>query len=583
MTLEIVMLWLPSLLISLVSLGTFIFLSFRNRRQIDQLNELARDYAQQRVGPFLEREAQVTRQRMKLGGADHPTAAIDKLRVTWLEAELTALVELGKRKSNYDLLLHGVQPIVLMLNRAEKADADANANANKEPAAHATAGATDRAAAQLHKTRDAISAQNETIAIYRQKIADLDAQGEAAPQFGVALDDVEHNSAELLATIARLEGELAMLQQKLDAAERQSGGAEFLVVSAPTGAGASGVRQAGAAQALLSETEEAYRQSVDEMNRMRDINSRQRHLILQLEKELSLLRTDSTQHDISSEVLNKLRLQLRDYENCTVILEKEADTLRDKIDRLKKIIAHENQRPAAAPASAPPAPSRPQAVAEQDDLAMAEHLTGIADPHTLVAAIVEWLHGNQLPAAVYAKLAGEQIWSSSEGGVDQHSKQILQSIVPDARNPRLDVDEGLLFAFPVLRVLINRNAGVAADPAALQRLERLARIADRWLAQQETLKKGVEVERNGIRDQLAGLLAQYNYVAKENYRVGDKFRSELNDFFDATGFSKIQREVIETMLADFDAQQEIIGKASKLIYTRLKTLVDDLGRVETAQ
>jgi hypothetical protein len=580
---EIILVWLPSLLISIISLLIFIYLSFRNRQKIDDLKQQAHDLAQQRIEHFLQRETQATRQRIKLAGtsADTQSHAIDKLRLIWLEGELTALTDQGKRRSNYDLLLHAVQPIARQLNR---------------PAPTSNTPLKQAAVAQLQKVRGALSSQTDSIAQYRQNIAATNrdsAQAQTAAGFDSALDNVEQNSADLLGTIARLERELAALQQKLSATEQQaqtaltrkaeSSSSDILVISTPTQQG----DKLGATRELLVATDQAYKQSVVEIGRMREINSQQRQLILQLEKELQLMRKDSAQYDLSSKMLDKLKLQLRDYETCTVILEDEADSLRDKLETLNKAITHdqENQAGATQEFTAPmlAAPTAMPPKNRSDILPLIAEIIGLQAPQQIAAKLTEWLRDKKLSAVVFMRGEAEQIWASSEGGVDTHSKQLLQSLVPVPEQPRFDVDEGILFAYPICSALIYQSSALHDDESQLiLHLQLLLQIVDRWLAALQA--KQIESTAIGTEDlhgQLNGLLAQYKYISTEHGRVGEKFQMELSHFFTSAELSDIQQRVVTTMMEDYSSQLDIIGKASKLIYTRLKSITQDLAWPDT--
>jgi hypothetical protein len=586
MTIDIALLWLPSLLISIISLSIFIYLSYRNRQKIDALTQQSHDYSLQQVEHFLQREAQATRQRIKLAipTPDTPTQSIDKLRLIWLEAELTALVDQGKRRSNHQLLLHAVQPIVRLISR---------------PAAPATNNNAIKQAAvvQLEKARRVLASQNETIVQYRQNITTMKRDEKPIQKtigFDTALGTVEQNGADLASTITRLESELAALQQKLNAAEQYTQpvltsaaavapSADILVVSTPTPQG----DKLSVARALLNATDQAYRQSVTEIGRMREINSQQRELILQLEKELMLVRKDTEQYDASLQMLDKLKLQLRDYETCTVILEEEADSLRGKIDELHKAIAHDQEThtesareiPAQAIAAPPVVPIK----SRFESLSLLAEIMALETAQAIAAKLTEWLQQQKQSAVVFIREESEQIWASSEGGVDTHSKQLLQSIVAVPDQPRFDVGEGLLFAYPVCRVLIYQNSALNDNDGGLaQHLQLIIKIVDRWLALLQTKQLANNDSRNDdLYNQLNGLLAQYKYISTEHGRLGEKFHAELNHFFSSTEITLIQQRVVTTMLEDHAAQLDIIGKASKLIYTRLKTIAEDMESSNT--
>lgn len=577
---SVTLLWLPSLLISIVSLLVFLYLSFRSRRRIDRLEQRVRDDLPLLVEGFLQREVQTTRQRLRAlqGPRGEQARSLEQLRLHWLEAELVALVEHGRRRSDFTELQKTVQPLLRLINRPAQKDAAA-------PAAAPAQWDNQSALGQLQKARDAIASQRQVIGQYQQTAT-------ASPGFTSSLHNVEQNNAELLATIERLECELQALQarfeetsSRLRTAENHStaarprlpaaDGTGVLVVAAAKPAASDASRE------LLAEIEQAYQQSVVEMGRMRDINREQRALILQLETELTTLHKDSGEHHAASELLEKMKLQLRDYENCTVILEMESDSLRERINALNHLIEDNGSTggPATPMAMAPALPM--ERSAEQNSVVpLLVELIGLKTGETIAAQLMEWLRQQKLSAVLFIKGAQEQLWSSSEGPVDNHSRQLLQSIVPLEGQPLVEVDEGLLLIYPICRLLIYANPDLGRNGELSKRLQLVAQTADRCLQQLQTEQTLSQLSRvrEDAHQRLASLLIQYDYISAEHERVRDKLGQDLEQFLNAAQVSAVQRQVANGMLEDFDAQIELIAKAGKLIHTGLNVTVHNLDK-----
>jgi DNA replication protein DnaD len=79
---------------------------------------------------------------------------------------------------------------------------------------------------------------------------------------------------------------------------------------------------------------------------------------------------------------------------------------------------------------------------------------------------------------------------------------------------------------------------------------------------------------------MTGVLTQHEYVTAEHERINEQLRQELNTVFAATTLTPVQRQMIGSMMEDFDAQIEIIVKAGKLIHTELKSALIELEKAE---
>jgi hypothetical protein len=557
--------WIASLLILVLALGVFLTLSYRHRQQLDALEQQVHDHSQRLTESFLQREIQLTRQRQSAIATDANAnpASFERLRLFWLEAEFAALAEQGKRRSNYDTLQRKAQPLLRLLQRpSDKPTATA--------AKAAVKWSSGTALSQLQKARAAINAQSESVALHRKKSAP------EKPEITKTLNDVNANNTELIATISRLEKELSAMQGKFNAANTQLA---QLQQNVGNSVAAAENNNAPVARELIAEIEQSYQQTVTEMNRMREINRGQRQLILELEQQLSKLRTDSVQYGASVELVDKLKLQLRDYETCTAILEMEADSLRERLQ-----VLNETERQSEASGAEPQspllaylAPAKVQS-SQHDALQLIEQVAAHENIETIGKLLIDWLRSRGVSAVLFIKSAPEPIWISSEIAVDSHSKQLLQSIVPVPAQPLVEVDEGFVLAHPLCRLLLYTTSELNEKNSELaQRAQIVTQIIERWLAlltAQQSNRANTQLD-SAMRQRLRNLLTQYDYIGEEHSRAREKLGQELETFFNTADISDVQRLVAHSMLEDFDAQIDILRKAGFLIRTSIATIASD--------
>jgi hypothetical protein len=569
------LLWIVSLLISMISVAVFLFLSYNHRKKIDRLSQQVREYTPRLVDAFLQREAQAVRHRLRAAvAANTDPAPLEQLRVQWLEAEFTALVEGGKRHSDYAALQRATQPLVRMLTQTaapEKWD-------------------SKKAVTSLQRAREVIATQSEAISGYRQGVA---ARPPVPVQFSAVLDNVDKNNSDLVDTIARLQTELAAMHGRFDnvnaelaeSQEKLRRAQQPIDIHVSTSPGELDPAQQQATRELLSEIEQAYKQSVTEMNRMRTLNREQRSLILQLENELLQLRGNTEEYEASSALLEKMKLQLRDYETCTVILEMETDSLRERVETLSTSLSRDEHPPTGI--ANPPAAAEIKNFADKKNqselpLTLLTDLTKLTAGEDIASRVVIYLRDLHLAATLFIKLGNDETWASSEGVVDAQHKRLLHSIAPTVDKPRVTIDENTLLLFPSLGVMLHSsNRNNANFETLCAAVEKVMIVLNHWLGL--SAHEGRPKQKNtALHNRMTGVLTQHEYVTAEHERINEQLRQELNTVFAATTLTPVQRQMIGSMMEDFDAQVEIIVKAGKLIHTELKSALIDLEKADAA-
>jgi uncharacterized protein YccT (UPF0319 family) len=598
---ETLMAWLPSLLISLIAVAAFLYLAYQSRAQMDQQRRTLQEHADQLIEQFLQRESRSARRRLQVSSTKtsaeitDPERWLAHLRHCWLDAELAALVERGHHHSDYALLQKAALPLLRLSQR----------NDDKTKPAAKPRWNSSESREYLKKTRDTVSSQKQTIQEFKARKTSPDPAAHIAAQlandaakpsnFISSLGSVDNHSTALLEIIEKLERELAAAQSKYDAVSerlsaietRKSGAAISKTVGHLTISTEVSNDQHAENSELLSEMESAYSNSISEMKKMSDINRQQRQLIFQMEKELSLLRKDTSEYQVSSEVLEKLKLQLRDYENCTTILEMESETLREQIQNLRKTIAKSDpseQLTAEIAAHEPAAPSLEEksALAKTGLVELIESISASESLERAGAQLIAWLGNQTIAAVVYIKGRTEQVWASSEGRVDDHSKQLLKSMLPIAGQPITEVREGIMFIYPVCRVLLYGKGDFHEKGGKSQlALRDTFSTTDQLfqLLQDKLELRHFHPQVAALQKKLHALAVQQNYIDAEHVRTGENFRKELDEYLLSAETTDIQRHCIDTMLKDFDSQLDILSKTGKLIATGLKVAGQDLAKL----
>ena len=529
------------------ALVVFLRVSYGHRQQREALQNQLHNYAQCLTEKFLQRELLLTEQMQRSGHQANLDTNSDpmfaRLRVLWLKAELAALREGGRRHSDYKTLQKRVRSLLQLTRQNDRQTASLWDNGS--------------ALSQLQKVRATITAQNESVAEHRQQA------NTEEPSFTETLDKVGNNNADLLLIITGLEQELFSVQDKFNEASRRL--VELQLENAAAAATTQNRRTISAS--TFSELRQSYRQTLNEMQRMRDINRNQRLLILRLEEELSNLRVDSRQYSASVKLLEKLKLQLRDYETCTAILEMETDTLRKRLLQLGGTRQNWNSQDKSDLAS-----METEGHDHDEALYLLAQIISAETPERVGKLLIEWLRSSDTAAVLFINDLVAPIWISSETAIDSHSKQLLQGIVPVPSRPLVEINEGIILAYPAVRLLLYTDSQPRQQTGNLsRRLQIIMAIISNWLQMLTRDRQDIE----SVRQQISNLLPQYDYMKAEQAGICTKFKQEFTNFLNSANLSSVQRQVVTGMFEDFAAELDILNQVSTLIRRNIAGIAQD--------
>ncbi len=579
---DAMMVWLPSLLISLVAVAALVYLAYHNRAKLDRLQRSHQQRSEQLVEQFLQRESRITRHHLQTPTDSDTLSRLAQMRRCWLEAELAALVDHGKHHSDYQLLQNAAMPLLRLTQR------------NLETAKASTPRWSSTASNQyLQQTRAAVSAQQQAI----QHFKACQAGAVTSTKFWSSLDSIENNTAALLEIIEKLTAELTETQRKFDAVSKKLATSQaptppsshppaFSISRATVSTERNNSADEDSSE-LLDEMESAYTNSITEMKKMSGINRQQRHLIILMEKELQLLRKDTSEYQASSDVLEKLKLQLRDYENCTTILEMESDSLREQIQNLRKTITR-NGGPGESPIDEvtglplSTVATNQSAAADTSLLELIGTLSAAENLESISSQLVTWLTAQDIASVIYIKGKLEEVWAASDGHADDHRKRLLKSMLPVLDQPIIEVREGILFIYSTLRILLYSKGDFHEKNGSAQlRLCAIFSTANQILKlfEEKLILRQSRHQVDVIQKRIHNLNIQHHYLDTEHITTGKYFRKEIDEYLLTSNATEVQRRCIFTMLQDFDSQLEILSKTGKLIEAGLRTVIQDLDKL----
>lgn len=552
----------------IVVLGLFWLL----RRRNEQFRQIERSMAVQSralTEVFLERELRATQLFAKTATGDELSGVLVRLRSFWLEAEQQALIEHGTQPSDFDRIataLKGSRIYAQLKTSAKPASLTP-----VKPLPRADNSRLDRAR-ELLDQHDIASTDNQALA---------PAATAATQEIAIT---ATANSADLWRTIHRLEQELrrmnALYEQTsthLDGLRDTDPPRNVTIVSSSH----SPADLAQKSQVLLEEMRETYQYGLREIQRLRDTNTRQRELIMQMEQRLVEVAPDTAIAGETHQLIEKLQLQLRDYDNCTVILEGESDSLRERIDTLTQIIAVESKTP--TPALREMAPEVAQKyvqarrVLDKKGFDMVQKVASASDLESAAVELIGFLQSQRLRATIHVHTHRKQLWLSSEGAVDGRIKTLLQSLQPKPENPRLDDGDNMILLLPICRLHI-AGENLLGEEGKLYKnwLTRTVIIVDLMFKLLENSLGNSEknsLESSQIDDVshlLSSIETQHQYLESENHRITVSHRQEIEKVLAALPTTPSQKIVIEGVLGDFIAEADLVARAAKSMQKSLQ-------------
>lgn len=591
-----------AILVSL-ALGVVLLMLLRSsRRQIAQLQAQIKQLTRCQVSSFLEREMINTRDMVKRAPAtDKRLQLLAKLRLRWLELEQKALQEEGGSRSDTVELAHSSRPLFALLGKPAENDAPAQAQQVNHQVKHRTDNGVEEA---LSMARATMLMQKNVISRLREQLAAA-AAAASTPSDAFrteTLDKVSENTEAQLSSVARLENELkaarASYQQVSDELAQLHARSNQKSFGAGHEQGLLIVNQGEKAPAIdmttargwLNEMDGAHTESLSELRRMRDTNARQRGLILELERELAQMRNGSAESEASHALLENLKQQLREYENCTSILEMETENLRARIETLNRIIEQSERSGKLDFVDNLQREMGDATESKQRTTQMGNSLDRLADVANATSieqaiALLRGIFGNEVGSfTLMVKGQTKQYWFSSEGdSVDSRVRQLLQSVVPSTDSPWIDVKGGVIFASSTLRMFLENADQTATDfdkasralTPQLHIINALFYLLDTRGQQPSQLLKLDDLKAQ-VAKKLAAVDVQHHYLSEENARAGASLQNELQQYFAALALTPTQRECIEAMLADFRAEVTLLTKASQAVHRQLRVVMATL-------
>ncbi len=544
--------------LGLVGVAVLAFLLRRNILRMRRLQQQvrraieARDAARRAQAEVLGIPAYLKREWRETALSQAPEGSIEAsvrlFRLHWLDAERRALRHQGQRASDREMIVNLMRPIFQL---AQEQLPDAAETSLRGMLTASVDPPLDLAAASPEQRPPLQATMGQLymrLSQQKQQLAEL-RQLRGAEASTALLDRAEAVAHRQTRQARRVEDSLQRAGGAVTAAQARQESAQGLLVIHREGV------SGGAGQAPLSELlQDALETSRQELLTLQDANSEQREIIFELEKQL-MKQVREGDEARAAETLKQLKVQLRDYQVCTQILEWETDDLRAVIEQLRSLEQSAGLE------------SEGDSGIDTRDSGESESSEG----DTALRRIIDAPDYDQLAVALRAccseagwdaefLLYGQRQTLEYTTGVPGREIKTLRALKPGGGDPWTTLDGQPAALFSHLRIALKPRGGEARPQPQLRDALAAANACVQRLAMQEQaaqLGSAVEQWTDTSRQALHSIRQQQEQVAKDCKRALARLQSELGRNFMDVNLTDRQRRMMNEALAACQRQVEI--------------------------
>ncbi|MCR8922098.1 hypothetical protein NO559_04905 [Dasania sp. GY-MA-18] len=339
---------------------------------------------------------------------------------------------------------------------------------------------------------------------------------------------------------------------------------------------------------LISDIKEKYSHSLKEIAKLAENNNEKRKLILHLESELS--KNKGGDNGLSDELVEKLRIQLRDSELCTATLEYETEHLRQQLlelevdDNVKAELAAEVSAAVELPEQHSENINFDGLAGGEFSSALAEGLQHITDASTekaILEAILKTAQRIKLNITILCKDDDEHHWLNADNNVNKDIKELLRSASDHQDQAWTDNNNGTIYKSGPLYCYI-QDMYYSSAPEYLSQLSSLFVVASsiinhlRLQAQSEERKEFLSSLTSKAKSSIDSLDEQNRYLSEEGKAIVDEFLDNLNSFTGNLTMTEIQSDMFTDIEHEFKTRMDLLFVAGSTMDEEFINLINML-------
>ena len=324
----------------------------------------------------------------------------------------------------------------------------------------------------------------------------------------------------------------------------------------------------------IAEVKEKYNHSLKELQRLVENNNQKRKIIMKLESEIFKLKGDSGEGDEAGELIEKLKLQLRDSELCTATIEYEANSLRE---RLMDLEAYGNNKFVAD--------NIENISGDIFSTLLSEGFVRVVDsstPKQVIDVLIDVCGRMKLSMIIYSKDEKDRPWVSVKGKAGEDEKEFIRSMSDKDDKVWIDGNCGTAFkngrsVFFIEDMFFNRSAEYLSLLSSLLIVAGGAIRRLKIQKQSDQQKDFLMSLTNKAKASIDMIDEQNKYLSDEVKNIVDDFIKNLNEFVENVPMTDIQDEMFRDLEHEFKTRVEllfVVGGTMDEAFVELINLLD---------
>ncbi len=555
--------------ISITIISGLLFVFVRSKRQLyrlkRQLGEIANSHHIE-VAKFLQREIQTTEQLLdkehSKGGERHNVIEGLELRHHVLIAEKQALIKKGESPSDINSVYRTFKQQLFYIKKNHlqriKPTLD-QAHLNSD--------------GQIKKLKKYIAMQQEAIKRLRAELESKEAQQ-------LADDLFEQNKNQCIENIESSLNEAQKIYRDLN--EEQCTGK-----LSPKSSTANVVQRSESFRSkagseysdnerlkdMLARLKSQYGIAIKEVDKLSEANRNKRNIIMKLETQFA--KQGTAPSDDLVETIKKLKLQLRDSEMCTAILEQETDALRHKIDDIQHQGAVESTDQTAQ-----------DLVVRGDDLSDLlmdgiSNLSATVTANDIESTILNTVTAMKIEAVLLTRVEKQERWSAVNHTITSEDKTIIKTASKAVSQSWVQLPQGVMLNLENCCFFICN--GLLDGDIDLVRVAKLFVVAssaiNRVQFQEATEKQSqfLKTLTGKAKKSIQSLDAQNKYISDEANKITESFITNLNEFVENLTLTELQQELFQDIEHEFKGRLELLLLTGSTMDESFVELIELLG------
>lgn len=330
---------------------------------------------------------------------------------------------------------------------------------------------------------------------------------------------------------------------------------------------------------VLEDLMEKYNGAKHQLEELRLSNSEKRSIILRLASEQTKMSVDTSEE--IGDIIDKLKIELRDSEMCTAVLESETESLREKVHELTEEI---NIIHTAGAEVETPEVKKDNKLDEFGQMLLDSltSITGLNESEDIATQLIHLAKGINVEIFFLLRNNLTTYWGGTHEHVEEKIQKLLLGIESSGDERWIETTDGAILSLDYCRVII-LGVSIENPPVDLQRLAKAFSTANAATKRIELQVKVTQQKNrlnkiiNKTKSSVSAMESQHKQIIDQAKEAVKIFNAEFDQFSQSVEFSQLQSECISDIINDLSERMSALFATDFSIdksYLELTTLLE---------